>query len=173
MPAVADSSRGLEEGEATPWWEKMPDGVPLANLSDVEGTGEFLEKLSQAGDRLVVVDFYATWCRSCKSVYPKVVQLAQAYDDVVFVKVNYDTNKAMCKALGIKVLPYFHLYRGSAGRLEAMSASVTRLPKLRAAIAKHATPRCDIDLHADESLSAADAVPELSMLTRLNDVENN
>ena len=50
----------------------------------------------------------------------------------------------MCKSLGIKVLPYFHFYRGAEGRLEAFSCSLSKLQKLRDAIAQHNTDRCSI-----------------------------
>lgn len=41
-------------------------------MIDIHSTQEFLDALSQAGDRLVIVEFYATWCASCKALFPKV-----------------------------------------------------------------------------------------------------
>lgn len=49
------------------WWEKN-----APNMIDIHSTQEFLSALSQAGDRLVIVEFYGTWCASCRALFPKV-----------------------------------------------------------------------------------------------------
>jgi thioredoxin 1 len=54
---------------------------------------EFNKTLSSAGDKLVVVDFFADWCPPCKRIAPRFVELAAENKDTVFVKVNVDTNK--------------------------------------------------------------------------------
>jgi len=52
------------------WWEKN-----APNMIDIHSTQEFLTALSQAGDRLVIVEFYGTWCASCRALFPKVLFL--------------------------------------------------------------------------------------------------
>ena len=47
--------------------------------------------------------------------------------DILFLKVNFDENKPMCKRLNVKVLPFFHLYRGADGLLEAFSCSLAKV----------------------------------------------
>ncbi len=37
---------------------------------------------------LVVVDYFAPWCHACRSLYPKLRQIAAANPDVLFVKVR-------------------------------------------------------------------------------------
>ena len=47
------------------------------------------EALEAAGDRLVVVDFHAEWCKPCKMIGPVVDELARkASGKVVFLKVD-------------------------------------------------------------------------------------
>lgn len=115
------------------WWEK---GEKLPNLVDINNTEEFLQALGGAGDQLVVVDFYAQWCAACRAMYPKLHQIASQNEDVLFLKVNFEANKQVCKSLSVKVLPYFHLYRGSTGRVAEFSCSITRVRRLREAIAE-------------------------------------
>ena len=55
------------------WWEKN-----APNMIDIHSTQEFLNALSQAGDRLVIVEFYGTWCASCRALYPKVRLLPES-----------------------------------------------------------------------------------------------
>lgn len=121
------------------WWQKDHD---VENLVEIHSTEEFLNILSNSGDKLVIVDFFASWCGACRALYPKIVKTAQKEKDIVFVKVNFDENKQMCKSLGVKVLPFFHFYRGSEGRLAAFSASVSKIQRLRDNIAEHNTARC-------------------------------
>lgn len=41
-------------------------------MIDIHSTQEFLTALSEAGDKLVIVEFFGTWCASCRALYPKV-----------------------------------------------------------------------------------------------------
>ncbi|CAK9173997.1 unnamed protein product [Ilex paraguariensis] len=50
----------------------------------------------------------------------------------------------MCKNLNVKVLPYFHFYRGADGQLESFSCSLAKFQKIKDAIELHNTARCSI-----------------------------
>lgn len=50
------------------WWEKNAG----PNMIDIHSTDEFLSALSEAGDKLVVAEFYGTWCASCRALFPRV-----------------------------------------------------------------------------------------------------
>lgn len=67
------------------WWEK--DGGP--NFRDVHSTQEFIEALSNAGDKLVVAEFYASWCGSCRALYPKLCKVAAEHPDVAALIVSH------------------------------------------------------------------------------------
>jgi len=126
--------------EEVKWWEKS--GGP--NMHDICSTQEFLDALNQAGDKLVISEFYGTWCGSCRALYPKLCKIAAEHPEIVFLKINFDENKPMCKSLNIKVLPYFHFYRGAEGRIESFSCSLAKFQKLKDAIALHNTARCSL-----------------------------
>ncbi|KAL6974696.1 hypothetical protein U1Q18_028876, partial [Sarracenia purpurea var. burkii] len=112
----------VAETEQPKWWEKNAG----PNMIDIHSTQEFLNALSQAGDRLVIVEFYGTWCASCRALFPKLCRIAEEHPEIVFLKVNFDENKPMCKSLNVKVLPYFHFYRGADGQLETFSCSLAK-----------------------------------------------
>ncbi|OIT02303.1 PREDICTED: thioredoxin-like 2, chloroplastic [Nicotiana attenuata] len=126
--------------EEPKWWERNAG----PNMVDIHSTKEFLDALSQAGERLVIVEFYGTWCASCKALFPKLCRIAQENPEIMFLKVNFDANKPMCKALNVKVLPYFHFYRGADGQLESFSCSLAKFQKIKDAIQLHNTARCSI-----------------------------
>ncbi|ONK76561.1 uncharacterized protein A4U43_C03F29550 [Asparagus officinalis] len=129
-----------EEGNTPKWWEKNAG----PNMIDIHSTKDFLDALSQAGDKLVIVEFYGTWCGSCRALFPKLCKTVQEHPDIMLLKVNFDENKPMCKRLNVRVLPYFHFYRGPDGLLESFSCSLAKFQKLKDAIATHNTPRCSI-----------------------------
>ncbi|XP_014496402.1 thioredoxin-like 2, chloroplastic [Vigna radiata var. radiata] len=144
------------------WWEKN-----APNMVDIHSTQEFLSALSQAGDRLVIVEFYGTWCASCRALFPKLCRTAEENPEILFLKVNFDENKPMCKRLNVKVLPYFHFYRGAEGQLESFSCSLAKFQKIKDAIEIHNTARCSIgppvsigDLLAEPSSAAKDRPAE-------------
>ncbi|XP_019068730.2 thioredoxin-like 2-1, chloroplastic isoform X2 [Solanum lycopersicum] len=110
------------ETDQPKWWEKN-----ASNMVDIHSTQEFLDALSQAGDKLVIVEFYGTWCASCRALFPKVCMIAEKHPEILFIKVNFDENKSLCKSLNVKVLPYFHFYRGADGLLDSFSCSLAKL----------------------------------------------
>lgn len=130
----------IAETDQPKWWERS--GGP--NMVDIHSTQEFLSALSQAGDKLVIVEFYGTWCASCRALFPKLCKTAGEHPEILFLKVNFDENKPMCKSLNVRVLPYFHFYRGADGQLEAFSCSLAKFQKIKDAILMHNTDRCSI-----------------------------
>ena len=90
-------------------------------------TDDAFDVQNDHSDKLIVVDVYAQWCGACRALYPKLCKIAAAYPDVVFVKLNFDDNKDLCRSLGVKVLPYFKLYRGTEGCVAQFSASIAKI----------------------------------------------
>ena len=65
-PLKVAASRIANDGEN--WWEKNSP----ANMKSLHSTQEFVAALGDAGEKLVVVEFFGTWCGSCRALYPKV-----------------------------------------------------------------------------------------------------
>ncbi|CAM9925890.1 unnamed protein product [Choristocarpus tenellus] len=78
-------------------------------VHEVSGEFEFRSLVGQK-NKLVVVDFTATWCGPCKRVAPDYEQLAAQHPTVLFLKVVEDRNKELVMTAGIRAFPTFQFY---------------------------------------------------------------
>jgi hypothetical protein len=60
--------------------------------------------------QLVCVDFTATWCGPCKTIAPKVAEMAGMYE-CQFLKVDVDENEETTIACNITNMPTFQFYK--------------------------------------------------------------
>lgn len=126
--------------KAQKWWEKSLQ----PNMIEINSAQELVEYLSNAGDELVIVDFFSPGCGGCKALHPKICQLAESNPNAIFLTVNYEDHKAMCYALHVHVLPFFRFYRGADGKVCSFSCTNATIKKFKDALAKHGTERCSL-----------------------------
>lgn len=127
-------------GKAQRWWAK---GVQQ-NMKEITSAQDLVDSLLNAGDRLVIVDFFSPGCGGCKSLHPKICQFAEMNPDVQFLQVNHEEHKSMCYSLNVHVLPFFRFYRGAHGRLCSFSCTNATIKKFRDALSKHTPERCSL-----------------------------
>ncbi|KAK4581515.1 hypothetical protein RGQ29_024940 [Quercus rubra] len=131
---------GYRIGKIQKWWEK---GLQ-PNMKEVTSAQELVDSLLNAGDKLVVVDFFSPGCGGCKALHPKICQFAEMNPEVQFIQVNYEEQKSMCYSLNVHVLPFFRFYRGAHGRLCSFSCTNATIKKFKDALAKHTPDRCSL-----------------------------
>ncbi|KAL1541636.1 thioredoxin-like 1-2, chloroplastic [Salvia divinorum] len=117
------------------WWEKFLH----QNMIEIQSAQELVDSLLNAGERLVVLDFYSPGCGGCRTFHPKICQLAEVNPNALFLQINHEDHKEMCDALNIRVLPFFRLYRGAEGRACSFSCTNATIKKFKDALAKHGT----------------------------------
>ncbi len=62
--------------------------------------------------QLVLVDFWATWCRPCQMMGPIMDQLAEDYEGrAIIAKINVDECREICTRFGITNIPNFKLFK--------------------------------------------------------------
>ncbi|XP_043107337.1 thioredoxin-like [Puntigrus tetrazona] len=90
----------------------------------IEDQENFDKALAEAGDKLVVVDFTATWCGPCQSIAPFYKGLSENpdYANVVFLKVDVDDAQDVAQSCEIKCMPTFHFYKNGK-KLDDFSGS--------------------------------------------------
>lgn len=94
---------------------ELADGADHGNVIEIFSEADFKERLSAAGDKLVIVDVSTKWCGPCKVIYPKLVAMSKEYSGAVFLKIfgDHDANtKALMKEWKVRAVPHFRFFRG-------------------------------------------------------------
>ena len=65
-----------------------------------------------AGDQLVLVDFFATWCQPCKMMHPILKQVKDVLGERIrIIKIDVDTHSALSQKYQIQYVPTLMLFR--------------------------------------------------------------
>lgn len=67
--------------------------------------------LAATPNKLILVDFFATWCGPCKMLAPVLEEVSESYPEVTFVKVDVDNDEALARRYNISVIPTLVLLR--------------------------------------------------------------
>lgn len=79
-------------------------------MNVVELTQDTFEETITGSD-IVLVDWWATWCGPCRSFAPVFGAAAVSNPDIVFAKVNTETEQALAGAAGIMSIPTLMAFR--------------------------------------------------------------
>jgi thiol-disulfide isomerase/thioredoxin len=86
--------------------QQLPD-----NVQHVESLSDYRAAIAKAGDRTVVVRFYAKWCKVCRALAPAFYRLARMNPAVAFLDVPVlDSNAPLHQGLGVPSVPYAYIY---------------------------------------------------------------
>ena len=80
----------------------------------VRTKADFDQLISSHGNKLIAIDFTASWCGPCQQIGPKFVKMAEEFEDCIFVKIDVDENKETAEACEVKAMPTFHFYKGGS-----------------------------------------------------------
>ena len=61
-------------------------------------------------NKVVLIDFYATWCGPCRMLGPVLESIASNRDGVEVMKINVDQNEELARSLGIMSIPTLLFY---------------------------------------------------------------
>lgn len=83
-------------------------GANTVNVTDQSFKDDVL-----ASDKLVLVDFWATWCGPCRMVAPILEELAVEHADVLTVaKLDVDANPVTARDYQVLSIPTLILFKG-------------------------------------------------------------
>ena len=95
-------------------------------VTEIGGAADLAAALKANKSKLVVVDFFATWCGPCKAIAPHVDTLSSRYaKEATFLKLDVDKAPDVAKEAGVQAMPSFGFY-GDGKMVELMKGADPR-----------------------------------------------
>ncbi|KAG8595252.1 hypothetical protein GDO81_001467 [Engystomops pustulosus] len=91
---------------------------------------EYKAIIQNTENKLIIVDFTATWCGPCRQIAPVFESLASKYPGVVLYKVDVDEASDIAAEYGIRAMPTFHFYKDGNKVDELCGAIPSKLESL-------------------------------------------
>ncbi|KAF8040065.1 hypothetical protein BT93_B2323 [Corymbia citriodora subsp. variegata] len=66
---------------------------------------------SKGTNKLMVIDFTATWCGPCKWMEPTIDELAETFTDVDFIRIDVDELMNVSRQYAVQAMPTFLLMK--------------------------------------------------------------
>ena len=79
-------------------------------IKEINSLEEFNEEVFDT-DKLVVVDFHASWCEPCKEMLEVIDVVEKNLTDVKFLKVKVDDNRELARTFKIMSIPALLVFK--------------------------------------------------------------
>mmetsp|Transcript_5062 Transcript_5062/g.12820 ORF Transcript_5062/g.12820 Transcript_5062/m.12820 type:complete len:377 (-) Transcript_5062:208-1338(-) len=144
--------------------KKKEQQLKIWTVDDIQ---RYKEVVADEKDAIVVVRFYAPWCRACRAIQSAYRSLPKQYcdDDItttttrqrikfVEVPVTKD-NTYLHRGLGVPSLPYGHIYHPTGGLVEEMKISKHHFGNFQQILAEYVDGQCQVEYDEEDEGGAA------------------
>ena len=91
--------------------KKEQEKRALGNVVKIHNESEFNDAIKT--DKLIIVDFTASWCGPCRYIAPKFAELSNQYQNVLFLKVDVDEVPKLPQIYEVAAFPTFKYLKNS------------------------------------------------------------
>lgn len=113
----------------------------MASPKILELEAQSYDAAVSAPGKLVLVDFWASWCGPCRALAPVLDQIAEEQADTVQickVSLDSDTNLPLAQKLGVSSIPALFLYKNGAVVDKMVGAPPNAKAQISALLKRHA-----------------------------------
>jgi len=144
------------------------------NVIDVTAESFQTQVMENSMQKLVLLDFWATWCNPCKQLVPTLIKLANEYDgQFILAKVDIDQNKELAEHFAVRSVPTVKFVRN--GQIVDEFSGVLSEGEIKGKLSNFIERESDsLYRQAMEKLQQGDnnAIAELQQVC-LNDTDNH
>ena len=79
-------------------------------MATIDITAQTFEETIEKND-IVIVDFWAEWCGPCKSFAPIYDEVSEKYEDIVFGKIDTESEQELAGHFQIRSIPTLMIFR--------------------------------------------------------------
>lgn len=109
----------------------------MNTLTTIRSVNDFHKRIEAAENKIVLLDFYATWCGPCKDIEKTVKSLARQYaGKVIVLKINVDKYVDLVEKYKIRSMPTFIFLKGNRRLGCVVGADEHKLVHMIAKVAK-------------------------------------
>lgn len=139
---------------------------PLATSNVIDMTPDNFQQLmvETSKEKLVLVDFWAQWCESCKALAPVMDKLAAEFSEhLILAKVDCDAQQQIAMQFGVRSLPTV-VFVKDGQPIDAFQGAVPE-SEIRELLAKHLPqPEDELFAQGSELLAAGQAEDAFPLL---------
>ncbi|XP_069128559.1 thioredoxin-like [Argopecten irradians] len=98
-------------------------------MKEINSMEEFQKILQDAGNKLVVVDFKATWCGPCNAIGPafKKMESCEEMRNVIFCEVDVDEVSEVAEEYEVTAMPAFMFFMNGEKIKEVLGANKDKI----------------------------------------------
>merc|ERR1712216_399439 len=126
--------------------------VKCPSVEMVDTITDYKRVVVDERDQLVVVRFFAPWCKSCRAAQPIFKRMVSQYSpSVKFVEAPLTKETAYIhEGLGVPSVPFGHIYHPDVGLVEEKKINKRVFKEFQLALESYVSGSCDIPIDEDE-----------------------